>query len=290
MAAACIAGLAALSLVAWRYFDPIPPAGYGDAREADVFSDCEGCPEMLPIPPGEIEMGGPNWLRHRLLDLVGLYFQPRRLVRIETAFAMGRTEVTFAQWDACVSEGGCNAYVPPDEGWGRGAQPVIHVSWEDAQAYARWLSDKTGHAYRLPSEAEWEYAAKAGANTYYAWGRRPSHDRANYGGPDCPPCTGVVQGRDIWPFTAPVASFPPNAFGLHDKNGNLYEWVEDCFDFTLAAGTFGAAAYESGDCENRSMRGGAWYSDPRRITSYYRAYNPSDWRDPVIGFRVARDM
>jgi len=283
VAGACIAGLAA-----WSWFTE-RPAAYGTARASAVFRDCEACPDMLPIRAGRFEMGTPRRI-YRTLELLGIEAGPRRRVTVGRRFAIGRTEVTFDQWAACVAAGGCENYEPPDEGWGRSDHPVIHVSWNHAQGYVRWLSQITGQAYRLPTEAEWEYAAKAGARTPYAWGRFADHDRANFGGPECPPCTGVVAGTDVWPNTAPVARFPPNAFGLHDMHGNVYEWVQDCYTATLPAGEHGADPILADPCEHRVMRGGAWYSDPHRITSVYRAYNPPDWKDRVIGFRVARSM
>lgn len=167
---------------------------------------------------------------------------------------------------------------------------MIHVSWDDAQAYVRWLSAETGHMYRLLTEAEWEYAARAGSQGAYAWGGSASHDRANYGESDCPPCTGRVEGADEWLNTAPVGSFQPNAFGLYDMSGNVYEWVQDCFVEDLPRAPADGSAYEADACENRVMRGGAWYSDPHRVRSAYRAYNTPDRRDPVIGFRVARAL
>jgi serine/threonine-protein kinase PpkA len=165
---------------------------------------------------------------------------------------------------------------------------VIFVSWNDAQSYVRWLSGKTGFRYRLLNDAEWEHAARAGTDTAYPWGRRVHHDWANYGGPDCPPCLGVVSDRDQWLNTAPVGSFPANGFGLYDMNGNVYEWVEDCHD-TEPKPTDGTAAVAE-SCERHTLRGGAWYSDPERIKSSYRAWQTPDKRDRVVGFRVARAL
>jgi len=164
------------------------------------------------------------------------------------------------------------------------------VSWEDAQAYARWLSEQTGYAYRLLSEAEWEYVARAGSQTAYFWGDDASHQSANYGEPDCPPCTGRVEGADRWMNTAPVGQFEANAFSLFDTTGNVYEWVQDCHVDPLPREPADGGAHEAAACEARVMRGGAWYSDPARVSSTYRAYNSPDHRDRVIGFRVARAL
>ncbi|MEQ9506986.1 MAG: SUMF1/EgtB/PvdO family nonheme iron enzyme [Hyphomonas sp.] len=274
------------AIAAWNWFLPVR----GASVEAVVFSDCEGCPEMVAVPTGSYAMGVPPRTRYRLLNLIGIEAGPRRVVTISEPFALGRTEVTFDQWAACVADGGCDGHVPADEGWGRGSRPVVHVSWNNAQAYVQWLSQKTGHRYRLPTEAEWEYAARAGTRLHpYPWGRFASHDMASYGEDECPPCTGVVSGKDVWEGTAPVASFPPNGWGFHDMNGNVYEWTLDCLA-EFEPGAFGQAAVTVEGCEQTVMRGGAWYSDPGRINNFYRAHNPPEWSDWVIGFRVARDM
>lgn len=267
-----------------------PPRGYGDARIEAVFQDCSECPEMLPLAPGSYRMGMEDGGRAYLMATLGLAQSARKDVTIGYSLAVSRHEITFAQWGACVADGGCGEYQPPDEGWGRESRPVIHVSWNDAQAYVRWLSDETGHAYRLLTEAEWEYAARAGSTGAYAWGATAGHAWANYGAPDCPPCTGRVEGADQWLNTAPVGSFPPNAFGLFDMSGNVYEWVQDCSMQDLPREPANGAAFEMEACENRVIRGGAWYSDPHRVRSAYRAYNTPDRRDPVIGFRVARAL
>ena len=171
------------------------------------------------------------------------------------AFRLGKYEVTFAQWDACVAGGGCGGYRPPDEGWGRGNRPVINVSRNDAQSYIDWLNSRTGGGYRLPTEAEWEYAARAGSTALYLWGSNTigSSNRAN--------CVDYVCG-DRWEHTAPVGSFPPNAWGFHDMAGNVDEWVQDCsfgFFYDRSTPTDGSA-WEDEDCEFRVIRGGGWYS------------------------------
>lgn len=287
MAGAAALALALAGAAGWLAALNAPPPGYGTDRAAEAFRDCPACPDMLAMPAGEGFLGAKYGRPERWLGGLGFWREPPRRVRIAQPFALGRTEVTFAQWDACVADGGCNGYVPPDQGWGRGERPVIHVSWDDAQAYVRWISAKTGAPYRLPSEAEWEYAARAGAGAPYPWGPRASHERANYGaGGDC--CTGAVSGRDRWEATAPVAQFPANAFGLHDMNGNVYEWVADCYaegdDLPPADG----AAHEAEGCTHRVMRGGAWYSGPIYITSTYRSFQRPDHRYFASGFRVAR--
>lgn len=261
----------------------VPPAG-----PLQFFRDCEDCPEMVRIEPGVFRMGAePRRLDEIMVEL-GLRESAKKVVTIDYAFAASRREITFAQWDACVAGGGCDGYVPPDEGWGRADRPVIHVSWHDAQNYVQWLSQQTGHTYRLLSESEWEYAARGGSQADYAWGNMASHDNANYGTPNCPPCAGATEGADRWEHTAPVGQFEPNAFGLFDTSGNVYEWVEDCQSDLLPRMPTNGAPYLAGACETRMMRGGAWYSDAARVRSTYRAYNRPDRRDYVVGFRVAR--
>ena len=283
-----VVGLAAVMLVGRIE----PPLGYGDAREAEVFADCEACPEMLPIAPGTFTMGENPELRERLRErlkgALGRTPLAVRRVHVAAPFAIGRYEVTFDEWDACVADGGCGGYSPPDEGWGRGRRPVIHVSWNDAQAYVAWLSARTGERYRLPTNAEWEYAARSGVRRLYGWGREASHDFANYGLPEC--CEGAVEVNDQWENTAPVGQFEPNRWGVHDVAGNVYEWVEDCFVGALPSIETDAAAILADPCDAHVMRGGAWYSDPDRISLIYNAYQTPDHRHMVIGFRVVRDL
>ena len=198
---------------AWR-----PGGEASAATEGDVFRDCDVCPEMVVVPAGEFMMGSPPSEEGRGDDE-----GPVHRVTISEPFAVGVYEVTFEEWDACVSGGGCGGYRP--EGWGRSSRPVINVSWDDAQAYVAWLSGKTGEAYRLLSESEWEYAARAGTTTRYHWGDDVGRNRAN--------CVDDYCG-DSWEFTAPVGSFGANGFGLHDILGNVREWVEDCWNGSYA--------------------------------------------------------
>jgi formylglycine-generating enzyme required for sulfatase activity len=257
-------------------------------RSAEMFRDCPVCPEMLRLQPGQFEIGPAPGRRSTLLSLVGLRRPQTRIVTMAAPFAVGRYEVTFDEWDACVADGGCAGYRPQDEGWGRGTRPVIHVSWFDAQAYVNWLSAKTTMPYRLLTETEWEYAARAGSTTIYPWGNAASHERANYGEDEC--CKGRVLGKDSFLNTAPVGRFLPNGFGLHDMIGNVYEWVEDCYSHILDEIPTDGTALKGEGCNHHVLRGAAWYSDPGRITSRYRAYQTPDRRDYVIGFRVARTV
>src|SRR5262249_13181849 len=158
----------------------------------------------------------------------------------------------FDQWDACVAHGGC-AHKPSDQGWGRGMQPVINVNWEDAQQFVQWLSQQTGKPYRLPSEAEWEYAARAGSLTAYPWGAEIKNDSKSMA--NCNFCGSQWDHRQ----TAPVGSFPTNKFGLHDMNGNVWELVEDCYhDNYRGAPGNGEAWSKSCNRTARVSRGGNW--------------------------------
>ena len=193
--------------------------------------------------------------------------------------ALGKYAVTFAEYDACIADGGC-AKEPDDKRWGRGRRPVINVSWDDAKAYAAWLSKKTGKIYRLPSEAEREYATRAGTTTDYSWGNEIGRNRAN--------CNGC---GSRWDFkqTAPVGSFAPNAFGLYDLHGNVWEWVEDCWhDSYMGAPPDGSAWVTGGECSRRVKRGGSWYYIPWFLRSGYRGGYETEIREDTLGFRVAR--
>ena len=196
------------------------------------------------------------------------------------AFRLGKYEVTFAQWDACVADGGCNGYTSDDEGLGRGNRPVINVSWDDVQYFIRWLNHKTDGNYRLPSEAEWEYAARAGTTTGYSWGGDIGSNRAN--------CYDIYCG-DSWEYTAPVGSFPANAWGLHDMHGNVLAWVQDCWNDNYKGAPKDGSARTSGDCRVRVLRGGAWNSTARYLRSANRLRNDRTTRFNSIGFRLAQD-
>ena len=173
-------------------------------------------PTMVRIPAGSFRMGSKNGSSNE---------KPVHQVSL-SAFAIGKYEVTFAEYDKFANATGKSK--PSDSGWGRGNRPVINVSWNDANAYAKWLSQQTGHTYRLPTEAEWEYAARAGTTTKYWWGNTASHEYMNYGTDSC--CNGLAKGKDRWKYTAPVGSFAANQFGLHDTAGNVWEWVHDVYD------------------------------------------------------------
>jgi formylglycine-generating enzyme required for sulfatase activity len=241
------------------------------------FRECaKDCPEMIVVPAGSFSMGSTE---HDRLDDE----EPRHAVTIAKAFAVSKFDVTFADWDACVSVGGC-----PQEGrahdlaWGRGTRPVINVGWDDAQAYVAWLSRMTGKAYRLPSEAEWEYAARAGSTTAYYWGDKIGSNNAN--------CRGCGDNQEKNGRTSPIGSFKPNAFGLYDMAGNVWQWVEDCYHRNYSGAPNDGSAWTSGDCNERVVRGGSWYVSPDLLRSALRGgFTPAD-RNNVLGFRVGRTL
>ena len=255
---------------------PAPaPAPAGRAlKPLDPFRDCAECPEMIVIPAGSFMMGSPATEPERDKDE-----GPQRRVTIEP-FAIGKTEVTFAQWDACVTAGGCNGYTPSDEGWGRGSRPVVNVSWKDAQVYIDWLERKTGKPYRLPSEAEWEYAARAGATTRYAFGDAITPKDANYGS---------NVGK-----TTEVGAYPANAWGLYDMHGNVWEWVEDIYHDSYKGAPTDGSAWTDGErtdsSRDRVIRGGSWNYLPWFLRSAYRGGDYPDNRYGYLGFRVARTL
>ncbi|OPH81325.1 hypothetical protein B2M20_18355 [Nitrobacter vulgaris] len=246
-------------------------------KPKDVFKDCANCPEMVVVPAGSFKMGSPtNEPGHSAEE------SPQHLVTIARPFAVGRFEVTFDEWDACVAEGGCNGYKPSDEGWGRGRRPVINVSWDDAQAYVTWLSKKTGKPYRLLSGSEYEYAMRAGTQTVYPWGNTVGTNNAN-----CHACGSHWDAKQ----TAPVGSFAPNEFGLNDMVGNVREWTEDCYHDTYnGSPTDGSAWIEGGDCYHRVVRGGSFLLAPAFLRSASRYWFTSDYRLRYLGFRVARTL
>lgn len=222
--------------------------------------DCPECPEMVVVPAGSTRLAS------------------GRNVTIATPFAVGKFEVTFAEWDACVAQGGCS-HRPYDWGWGRGRQPVMDVSWDDAQQYVAWLSRKTGKSYRLLREAEWEYAAQAGSGREVAVTQ--GMNQAN-----CHDCGSRWDGRR----TAPVGSFAANAFGLHDMLGNVLEWTADCWNESHAGAAADGSARLSGDCSRRIVRGGSWRDNAGNFRSASRSWSAPGVRGDNFGFRVARTL
>ena len=262
----------------------------------DTFQDCTGCPKLVVIPPGSFMMGSPEEEENR-----GDNEGPLHEVRIDYPLAVGMYSVTFDEWESCVSDGGCGGYEPWDAGWGRGNRPVINVSWEDVQSYMRWLSRRTGQVYRLLSESEWEYAARAGTETPFHTGRTISTKQANYDG-NFTYGTGAVgafvgirsgyQDGQYREQTTPVGSFEPNRFGLYDVHGNVKEWVEDCWNESYDGAPSDGSAWESEDCDcdRRVLRGGSWNLPPQYLRSALRSWSSAGLRNIYIGFRVARTL
>ncbi len=256
------------------------------------FKDCADCPVMVVLPKQKVFMMGAAEHEPGREPYDG----PKRRVTINYALAVGKFEITEAQWEACLKEAGCTR-VPrnecrtdqgctptPNDPTDRSNYPVNDVSWADVQTYVRWLSEKTGATYRLLSEAEWEFAARAGTNSTYYWGDKPARKFANYGMDTC--CGPYASGEDKWELSAPVGSFPPNRFGLHDMAGNVWEWVQDCWD--EKPGPVDGSALEKPNCRLRIMKGGSWASLPQRLRPAFRQGTGAGDRDNYIGFRVAR--
>ncbi len=236
--------------------------------------------EMVVIPAGSFRMGCVSGVSCERDEF------PVHEVAIPRAFAVSKHEVTFAQWEACVSAGGCprrqeieDSRAREIEDWSV-SHPVVNVSWEDAQAYVRWLSSETGAEYRLLSESEWEYAARAGTSTMAGWGYELVSVRA-----DCRACRRPLA----------VGSRSPNAWGLYDMHGNVEEWVQDCWNDRYSGAPSDGSAWQSGDCSRRISRGGSffptlWYASDRPSRSAERFLPDPGYRGTDLGFRVARTL
>lgn len=249
------------------------PANANERLSAgNIFKDCaDVCPEMVVVSAGSFTMGSPPEEAGREPDE-----GPRHPVALTRPFAVGRYEVTFAEYDACVSDGGCS-HAANDQGWGRGRRPVVDVSWNDAQSYVAWLSTKTGHRYQLPSEAEWEYAARAGSDTPWHTGAAVLTDDANI--------------LNAFRKTVTVGAYPPNRFGLADVHGNVSEWTLDCADTGYIGAPNDGSAAASGDCATRRVtRGGGFDSEPAAVRSASRSTQPQTGRGAGLGFRVTRAL
>ncbi len=233
-------------------------------------------PEMVVIPAGSFIMGcvSGNWLGQGNRDKVegGGFAAEKPAHQVTVArFAMGKYLVTFAQFDAFCEATGFKK--PADAGWGRGDRPVINVSWHDAQTYIKWLCEVTGKAFRLPSEAEWEYAARGGDDQHaYPWGQTADASRANFGS---------SVGK-----TTPVGQYPANGFGLHDMHGNVWEWCQDTWHDNYQGAPTTGAVWAGGDTSRRVLRGGTWFLDPLGLRSAYRYSDAPDFRFFNIGFRL----
>jgi formylglycine-generating enzyme required for sulfatase activity len=235
--------------------------------------DCAVCPEMVHVDGGRFQMGSPPGDRQA-------YEQPVHEVTVGP-FSMSRFEIRFDEWDACVADRGCQTGVH-DHGWGRGAMPVYNVQWDDAQDYVRWLSRTSGGKhYRLPTEAEWEYAARAGSAARYAWGSEMEMGHAVCFSECGPEADQPAKG----------GTTAPNAFGLYDLHGNLWEWVQDCWHGNYEGAPVDGSAWESSKnvCEQRVIRGGSWNCLPFDVRSATRSSMPQTVRYNTVGIRVVRE-
>lgn len=291
-----------LAMTAWD--------GQAQAFEpGQVFRDCTDCPEMVVVPAGSIIVGEGN-------------INNPTTVTFAHSYAIGRFEVTRGQFAAFVRESGHDAgndcYTWQDEWPAEGLSwrspgfsqeddhPVVCVNWLSAKAYAAWLAEKTGQPYRLPSDSEWEYAARAGTHSFYYWGDRPSHEKANYGRRDkdvqrhgddpkyafAPLDSGVTEGRDRWIYTAPIGSFEPNGFGVYDTAGNVWELNEDIWhteDYAAPPEDGGPRHDPPAEIRTRSMRGGSWLDGGYAMRGTDDNYMVLDIRGIDIGFRVMRE-
>jgi len=273
LATGAVLGAAVLAW-AWFAFVSFHSAPSAEILPLRVFRDCPECPELVAIPSGVFERGSPpGELGHHASE------GPVTRVAIRRSFAIGRYPVTFGEWDQCLRDGACR-HKPNDRGWGRGTGPVFYVSWNDVQDYIAWLGTKTGKAYRLPSEAEWEYAARAGTRTAYSWGDAVGRKMAN-----CKGCSEYASER-----TTPVGSFSPNRFNLFDMHGNVWQWVADCWNASYAGAPVDGSPWLNGECGKAVVRGGAWGLSPDDIRSARREGDNKDLRSGRRGFRVARNV
>jgi formylglycine-generating enzyme required for sulfatase activity len=271
-------------------------------RTGSIFRDCPACPEMVIIPSGSFVMGSPATEKGRDAD------EGQHAVKIVYSFAVSKAPITWDQWDECVRDRACDGLSveaalrldrdgKPIKNYVdhvRGNHPVAGVSWRDAQDFIRWLNRKTGkEKYRLLSESEFEYSARAGSATVYGWGNEPSHGYANYGKDDAQGLGGKAEGRDKWEdSTSPVCSFPANAFGLCDMYGNVYQWVEDCYEPNGARLPADGSAVKSGNCSVRGFRSNSFESSEKTLRSANRAYvyAPDTRGRSYLGFRVAKTL
>ncbi|MDP6591226.1 MAG: formylglycine-generating enzyme family protein [Alphaproteobacteria bacterium] len=279
----------------------------------ETFRDCPECPEMVVVPAGEFMMGSPEGEGHWYGDE-----GPAHGVSVQQPFAIGKYEVTRAQYAAFVKAIGLRSkecYVASAEGWKldgsndwrspgfpqTDTDPVVCVRYKDTKAFAEWLSRETGHAYRLPSEAEWEYAARAGTTTEHYWGAS-ADEACRYANvldesaqEKYPDDWDIHECRDGHVHTSPVGSFSPNAFGLYDMLGNVSEWVEDCWYKNYWSAPKDASVWTVGDCSVRVIRGGNWRDgnwdgDSSNVRSAKRGYHMLETRASFLGFRVTRTL
>jgi formylglycine-generating enzyme required for sulfatase activity len=273
------------------------------AKPGKHIKECSVCPEMVVLPAGTFMMGSPPDEPERDTD------EPLHRVDIARSFAIAATPVTWNQWEACVRDNWCEGAEidlalrnnpdgsrnPNYKDHGRGTRPAVGMSWYDAQRFVGWLNWKTGSndAYRLPSDSEWEYAARAGTTTAFPWGNTIDYNYGNFGMRGHGERGPYAEGRDVWlNETAPVGSFPPNAWGLYDMHGNIFEWVQDCYEADMKHAPVDGSASTEGDCSVRVFRNGTFVSNPYMQRSARRGapYPATTRGHDYLGFRVARTL
>ena len=235
----------------------------------------KNAPALIRIPAGSFIMG----------DDSNLHTAPTHKVTLNKAFAISKYEITFAEYDFFAQS--TNKPLPGDNGWGREDRPVIHVSWDDANAYALWLSKTTGKKFRLPTEAEWEYVARAGSTTNYWWG---NNEQDAKGKANCRRgCASQFSGL-FGSKTAPVGSYSPNSFGVYDTAGNVSEWVQDCYEENYTEAKANGSAREHKQCQGRVVRGGSTKDNVQRLSSSARYDIPAGYLHETLGFRVVMEL
>ncbi|HJW25233.1 MAG TPA: formylglycine-generating enzyme family protein, partial [Rhodocyclaceae bacterium] len=246
------------------------PAGRPAAKALGEIKDCPACPALVSLPPGSFTMGSHAGDPSE---------KPAHPVSITQPFAIGKYEVTVEQWNACADAGACPRLA--SEASAPKTTPVRDVSWDDAQTYVQWLGKVSGKAYRLPTEAEWEYAARGGTSTKYWWGEQMRQGNAN-----CKDC------GSPWSEAGPanVGSFAANPYGLYDMNGSVWEWVKDCWHNSYKGAPGDGSAWEESSCGSRVIRGGSWREGASYMPSSTRFKYDASVRQSQNGFRVARDV
>ena len=239
-------------------------------KPKDIFRDCYNCPEMVVIGPGTGLVGSKKFKSE----------MPQRRIKFPVPFAIGRFETLHSEWRACVEDNGCK-HKPHDHEWGEERMPVININFGMVQNYIRWLSKKTGKKYRLPSEAEWEYAARAGSEKNYWFGDNVGKKRIN-----CRKCGTPWSGVG----NAPVGSFDPNPWGLYDMHGNAFEWVEDCWNKNFIGAPQSPIPWVGESCRYRVIKGGSWYYYSRMARSANRQKNLSQVKSYWLSFRLVREI
>ncbi|MBK9251264.1 MAG: formylglycine-generating enzyme family protein [Proteobacteria bacterium] len=282
---------------------PVASAAGRQPKPGARIQECRNCPELVVLPAGTFLMGSPASEPERDPD------EPQHRVTLTRSFAIATKAATWNQWEACARDNWCEAEAidialrtNPDgtrikdyRDHGRGNRPAVGMSWHDAQRFVGWLNWKTGSddAYRLPSEAEWEYAARAGSSTAFPWGDAIDYDRGNFGMRGHGERGPYTEGKDVFgDETAPVGSFPPNAWGLHDMHGNVFEWTQDCYEADMAHAPVDGSASTEGDCSVRVFRNGTFTSNPYMQRSARRGapYAATTRGRNYLGFRVAKTL